>query len=99
MHGIFFKKDKSGVIIISARIEDNLVRIKVSDDGVGMPEERINVILKEDSNDYRSGYGAKNTNDRIKLYYGQDYGLIYSSKSDCGTTVDITFPARKHEYE
>ncbi|AUS96059.1 hypothetical protein CDQ84_03155 [Clostridium thermosuccinogenes] len=93
IHGIFEKEEKSGTINISAKKENNIIILEVKDDGVGMPEEVVNQILLEDKSTRRHGYGVKNTNDRIKLYYGQEYGLSYSSILGKGTTVRIKLPA------
>ena len=44
---------------------------------------------------FRSGgYGARNVNERLKLYYGDQYPLKVDSKQGEGTTITITFPAR-----
>lgn len=95
IHGIFEKKTKSGTITISGRIENNEVWLVIEDDGVGIPEEKIEKILLEDSSHYKYGYGVKNINNRIQLYYGRQYGLRYQSTSGKGTRVEIRFPAIK----
>jgi two-component system, sensor histidine kinase YesM len=95
IHGIFEKEDKSGLITISATMENSIIILKVEDDGIGMSEEAVEHILLEDKSSHRHGYGVKNTNDRIKLYYGHEYGLYYSSIMGKGTTVTIQFPAVK----
>jgi two-component system, sensor histidine kinase YesM len=95
IHGIFEKENRSGTITISAILESNIIILKVEDDGIGMTEEVAEQILLEDKSSRRHGYGVKNTNDRIKLYYGEEYGLCYSSMLGKGTTVHIKFPAIK----
>lgn len=95
MHGIFEKEEKSGTIKISAIIEDNIMILEVEDDGVGISDEMVEQILLEDKSSRRHGYGVKNTNDRIRLFYGQEYGLSYSSMIGMGTTVRIKFPVQE----
>jgi two-component system sensor histidine kinase YesM len=97
IHGIFEKDIKAGTIIISGRIENNEVHLAIEDDGVGISEERLEKILQNDESNYDYGYGVKNTNSRIQLYYGQQYGLFYNSILGKGTKVEIRFPAKKYE--
>lgn len=94
-HGILAKQTKSGKIAISGKIADARLLLKVSDDGVGMPEEVLQRIFEIKRND-KSGYGVKNINDRLKLYYGAEYGLFYHSSPGRGTTVEIFIPNIKY---
>lgn len=69
----------------------------VADNGVGMTEEQCESILRSDAN---HGIGIKNVNDRIKIYFGERYGLSVTSELDEGTTVEIRMPKileEKHE--
>ena len=49
-----------------------------------------------------SGYGIKNVNDRLKIYFGDEYGISIDSELDVGTTVTIRIPkiekGRENEY-
>lgn len=97
-HGIFAKGDVEGKIIITASLIDNDIYLKISDDGIGIKENDLPLILsseKHKSKDIKSngsGYGIKNINERLKLYYGDDYGLSFSSIYEKGTTVTIKLP-------
>ena len=91
LHGIMEKEDCSGTVSISGAFEDNDIILRVSDDGVGISEEKLKSIYVGDSKDH--GYGIKNINNRIKLYYGEKYGLSYSSIPGKGTVVEIRIPA------
>ena len=44
-----------------------------------------------------SGIGVKNVNERIRLYFGEEYGLTIDSEPDEGTTVRIHLPAMSCE--
>jgi two-component system sensor histidine kinase YesM len=75
-------------------VEKNDIVLTVKDDGVGMPPEKAEEILaNENTNDEVHGYGARNINHRIKLCYGQEYGLTYYSSPGNGTLVEIRIPA------
>ena len=102
-HGIFAKGDVEGKILITGSIINNDIYLKVSDDGIGIKESDLPLILsseKSKSNDIKSkgsGYGIKNINERLKLYYGDDYGLSFSSIYEKGTTVTIKLPIIQEE--
>ncbi len=71
----------------------------VQDNGVGMSEEQLRTILQHDPKD-RTGIGIKNVNDRLKIYFGKQYGLHISSELDIGTCVEIRMPKIKEgDYE
>jgi sensor histidine kinase YesM len=73
-------------------------RITIRDNGVGMTEEQCREILQKDHSD-RTGIGIKNVNDRIKIYFGDEYGLKIESELDEGTVVIIRMPKVKEEVE
>lgn len=92
-HGILGKGGESGIITISGYIENEDIILKVSDDGVGIPEEFIHQILSDSSfKTTGSGYGLKNINTRLNLTYGNDYGLSFMNNSTQGATVIIKIP-------
>jgi two-component system, sensor histidine kinase YesM len=70
------------------------VIIEIEDNGMGMDEQTISKILSgEISSETRgSGVGVYNVDQRIKLYYGEAYGLLISSELYEGTIVTITLP-------
>lgn len=93
-HGIK-NKDGEGHIDISAEIIDGSLVISVADDGVGMDEDTCNGILKDtfvQKHPSGSGIGVRNVNSRIKLYFGDEYGLSFKSELGVGTTVSIKLP-------
>lgn len=93
-HGIK-NKDEKGHIHIAAEILEGNLLITVSDDGVGMDEETCNNILKDtfvQKHPSGSGIGARNVNSRIKLYFGEEYGLAFESEPGIGTTVFVRLP-------
>ena len=91
-HGIDLKQDGRGEICISGKEDDKDIRFAVSDNGVGMTQEQAELILTADS----KGYGVRNVNERIKLYYGAEYAVCIDSEVGRGTTVTIHFPKELH---
>ncbi|OPJ63377.1 sensor histidine kinase [Clostridium oryzae] len=96
IHGIMEDNRKgAGTIHLSVRKDENNIVFRIKDNGIGMTKEKIDKLLS-DSNEYKgSGYGIKNINNRIKLCYGQEYGLQYESTLGEGVLVRITIPAMK----
>ena len=75
------------------------ILFRVRDDGVGMDEEQVRHILHSEPGD-RTGIGIKNVNDRLRIYFGEGYGLHIESEPDVGTCVEIRMPqVREGEYE
>jgi two-component system sensor histidine kinase YesM len=97
-HGLKEKRGK-GKIIIKGAVENNKIHLKVIDNGKGIKKdklEEINALLREnDSSKRKIGYGSFNVNERIRLNYGEEYGIVYSSIYGEWTTVDIWHPILK----
>ena len=97
VHGIEEKIDE-GTVSISAWLENEIFFIEVKDDGVGMSEETVRKIL-DSSDDIKAksnGHtviGIFNVNKRIKMYYGEKYGLQLQSKIGVGTIVRLRLAA------
>ena len=89
-HGIDRMVDE-GVIRITARAEGDDIVFQVSDNGAGMTAKQREEILKKERSD-SSGIGIKNVNDRIKIFFGESYGIQIDSEPDEGTTIRIRFP-------
>ena len=66
------------------------IELSVIDNGVGMTEEQAKTILTSDS----KGYGVRNVNERIKLFYGAQYSLKVMSKMGEGTEVLVCIPKK-----
>lgn len=95
-HGMEFM-DGDGLIVVKAWREENELYLSVADNGLGMTEDKVEMILTGEStsgNGRGSGIGVKNVNERIKLYFGEAYGLTIDSEPDEGTTVIIHLPAK-----
>ena len=89
-HGINGLVDE-GRITICARSEGENILFVVEDNGNGMEPEQVAAILQKERSD-RAGIGIKNVNDRLKIYFGPEYGITIHSVPDEGTRVEIRMP-------
>lgn len=90
-------KGQNGLLSISILEEDKDIVIYIEDNGVGMDESTLNEVLSGLNNIDLHKYGLYNVNQRIRLTYGEEYGLSITSKKSEGTTVKVTFPKVKEE--
>lgn len=78
-------------IRIIAHLSDHAIVIRVIDNGVGMSRDTLDLLNNRDG--IRIGYGIRNVDERIRLHYGEWYGVELYSRPGIGTTVVITIPA------
>lgn len=95
IHG-FATKKRAGVINISVLVRNNNLMIMISDNGCGIPEDQLAKLLTSLETSKKtsesSHIGLKNIQHRIKLQYGETYGLSITSTVQKGTTVIIEIP-------
>lgn len=87
--------DDCGEIFIRVKKEDDMLILSVEDNGIGMSQEEVSLLLT-DSNRKRkhgSGVGLININNRLQILFGKEYGLLIESEPDEGTRVSIRIPA------
>ncbi len=82
-HGLEAKIGK-GYIKIEGHQKDGNLYFTIKDNGIGIADLSI----------LDTGYGVKNVKERIKLFYGDDYGVSFASEPDVGTTVTIVVQAK-----
>lgn len=92
-HAIDETQDEALHIAIHAGVTANEVVFTIEDDGVGMPSEVVARLLTAPAG--KSGIGVKNVHERIRLTYGEPYGIQVRSVEDEGTCVTIRLPRRK----
>ena len=87
--------DDCGEIIVQGRKEEDEILFTIADNGMGIPEEEIEFLLTDTQRVHKkgSGVGLVNVNNRIKILFGEEYGLHIESELDEGTTVSIRIPA------
>lgn len=95
-HGLETADD--GKIHICIRLEDDRIIYEISDNGVGMSQERIQEVL---SGNYQQkshgGIGIYNIDRRIRLIFGQEYGVAIESVENEYTVVTVSLPAERVE--
>lgn len=98
-----------GKIIITVMNVDDTVHVNVSDNGKGMEPETLHALNaqlrraaagadEESGQKKKGGIALRNVSRRIKLLFGEEYGLLVSSAPGLGTSVEMTLPAY-HEDE
>lgn len=87
--------DDFGEIIVRGRKEGEEILLSVTDNGMGIPEDEVEFLLTDTERVHKkgSGVGLVNVNNRIKILFGEKYGLHIESELDEGTTVFIRIPA------
>ena len=87
IHG-FGSSNSKGILKIDGYIKDEKICFCLSDNGKGIERERINYIIKEN----KERIGISNVNNRIKLIYGEEYGVEIESKLGYGTDIYVYLP-------
>ncbi|MCR4683976.1 MAG: sensor histidine kinase [Lachnospiraceae bacterium] len=93
-HGIKNKRRKGKIRILGEERDDCIV-IRVEDDGLGMQEERLNEVnerLNGGAPESTEAYGLYNVNERIRLKFGDAYGIRLQSEFNEGTICEIRLP-------
>jgi two-component system, sensor histidine kinase YesM len=96
IHGLETKLGP-GKICIDLRKEEDILKVTVADNGIGMDDSRLKKIrrsLEEQEYDPNRRVGLRNVYQRIKLRYGEQYGLEISSEINKGTKISILIPER-----
>ncbi len=97
IHGIFEKPSKCGRLAVAVRREPDGIRITIEDDGVGMDEATLlsnfSPAAPGQITATPGGYGVRNIQDRLRLAYGEPFGLSCVSRPGKGTTVTVYIPA------
>ena len=101
LHGILETPSKTGTIVLTGWLEDSDIVLLISDDGVGIPPEKLRTLLLENSYGITSASSGTNiavynTHRRLQILYGEKYGLKYSSEFGKGTDVELRIPAIKN---
>jgi len=98
-HGLEQKKGR-GTIILRIEVTQNKYTIWVCDDGIGMSIEKVNelnekLLINDPEKVFGNGdhgIALLNVNARIRLYFGDDFGLRINSSINCGTDVEVVLP-------
>lgn len=96
-HGLELKPEHGEITIEAGKTEKKLYLL-ISDNGVGMPRKKLDELneqlrtgeLPDDTR--RHGIAVLNVNNRIKLCFGEEYGMRMHSVEGCGCQTEITMP-------
>lgn len=95
-HGLKLKKEK-GIIRITGRRRGNNVEIEIYDNGAGMHQNQTKAIMAGSSVfDETGGFGIRSVSNRIRMLYGERYGLEVESEHGIYTKIIIVLPLRHH---
>ncbi len=100
-HGIKMLRAR-GKITVIGKLNKEEICFHVIDNGIGMDEAELDALRREietPGGRQSNGFGLANVNKRIKLTYGNEYGLEIQSKKGEGTSITIKIPARHYENE
>lgn len=87
-HHAMYDTDIATNIIVKGRIDGEDIEFRIIDDGLGMKKDVLDSLFKGED----KGYGIKNVDERIKMHFGNNYGIRIFSIYGCGTTVNIRIP-------
>lgn len=85
-----FPEEEKGYIQIFSRISKSGLVIEIIDTGIGFDE--ASSVIRNQTSEHYSGIGLENIDQRIKLLYGEKYGLTVDSRVNEGTTVRLLLP-------
>lgn len=94
IHGIKPAMEQGLIVIKGFKYED-AIKIVVTDNGVGIPDDKLSTLMKTNQEGKKfsfSGIGINNVNDRIKMNFGEKYGLQIESVPNLYTTAELTLP-------
>jgi two-component system sensor histidine kinase YesM len=98
-HGIE-SKAQGGRIYLRVKKTSNEIIIRIEDNGAGISPERLEILrrdLKNGNESKNNGIGLVNVNNRIRLYYGEPYGVSVDSICGKGTTVEVRLPLKDRD--
>lgn len=94
-HGLPSDLSRQGIIKIESRREADHLLITIEDNGEGMTKEQIEEVLSAPEGDRKrfNGIGISNVNERIRLFFGETYGIRYESSPGAYTKAVLVLPA------
>ena len=95
-HGIKTRR-RQGFIRVTGRAQNDCLILEVADDGIGMAEERLAMVRASLEDNSSGGFGMRAVHQRIRIFFGGNYGLSVDSAPDAGTRVTVTIPMQMAE--
>lgn len=102
-HGLKNQRRKGLIEISGYKVNNHLMRIEVRDSGIGIAPDTLAWLRNRlndsyatiEDNENKGGFGLYNVQQRIRLYYGEEYGIHLDSEQGNGTVVSIDIPLRR----
>jgi two-component system sensor histidine kinase YesM len=92
LHG-FEERETGGIIVVAGQVVDDSVHLRVKDNGSGLPADKLQLIRSQlDELAPVRSIGLLNVHKRLRLHFGEAYGLMIDSMPGLGTTVHVNFP-------
>lgn len=85
-------------ILLTSTMTNDYIRISVTDDGIGIDPEQIQMVLRGEVQATNKSIGLKNIDQRIKLSFGADYGISVENIKPRGVRVSVVLPKRGDEH-
>ena len=89
-----------GLIIIKGYFKKDTIVFEIIDNGIGMSEKEVKeleISINKRKRDVSKSIGVENVNQRIKLYFGEKYGVSIKSRKGEGTTIIVLIPSFENE--
>lgn len=94
VHG-FENKLEIGKIKILGKSIDERIHITIADNGCGIGKEKLDLLLSQEGQKTRNGIGLFNVHQRIRLLFGEPYGLDIHSVEGKGTSIAVILPVKE----
>ncbi|HEY0827663.1 MAG TPA: sensor histidine kinase [Bacilli bacterium] len=100
-HGIKNKRGKGIIRILGDFTEEGKIALHIVDNGIGMTEDKLRELNEQMERGFTNieikegGFGLNNVHQRIRLYYGEPYGVLIESKFPTGTRISMVIPAEE----
>ena len=94
-HGMRQKEGKGELRISVQALNDRLMEVSVRDNGVGISEDKIRLILEGEYKTSKSGFGLHSVKQRVELFYGIEDAVSIFSQPGCWMEVRVRFPYKK----
>jgi two-component system sensor histidine kinase YesM len=89
LHGVQKNRDRRGEVVIESKKYEKEIVISITDNGGGMDQETMEHVLCCQPETGEGHYGLYNVNERIKLFFGEEYGIRLYSQVGEGTRVEV----------
>lgn len=87
--------NRFGQLTITGAVREGSVQISVKDDGVGMDESKLTELLNREEKQSGPSFGLHSVHRRLRLYFGENYGVQIKSRLNEGTEIIISLPEVK----